>query len=134
MTLFSAASCDAASAHRFDEYNFSSMQRCHLCDKFLYGLMRQGLQCRECGLCCHRFCSATHPTECNVPKLEHHRRPSFSQCEYLIIVCFYFTRQVHVLKEHIFMKVNCPTNKVLAVIFVICHYFVLLFYICDPFS
>ncbi|XP_041359629.1 phosphatidylinositol 3-kinase regulatory subunit alpha-like [Gigantopelta aegis] len=74
-----AASCDAASAHRFDEYNFSSMQRCHLCDKFLYGLMRQGLQCRECGLCCHRFCSATHPTECNVPKLEHLRRPSFSQ-------------------------------------------------------
>ncbi|ESP01235.1 hypothetical protein LOTGIDRAFT_157404, partial [Lottia gigantea] len=66
------------SEHRFAEYNFSSMQRCHLCDKFLYGLVHQGLQCRECGLCCHRFCSTSQPTECNVPKLERIRRPSFS--------------------------------------------------------
>ncbi|XP_046372437.1 phosphatidylinositol 3-kinase regulatory subunit alpha-like isoform X2 [Haliotis rufescens] len=69
----------ASSEHRFAEYNFSSMQRCHLCDKFLYGLVRQGLQCRECGLCCHRFCSAQRPTECSVPKLEQLRRPSFCQ-------------------------------------------------------
>nr|QCW06539.1 phosphatidylinositol 3-kinase regulatory subunit alpha-like protein [Pinctada imbricata] len=75
-----AASCGGASEqHRLVEYSFSSMQRCHLCDKFLYGLMRQGLQCRECGLCCHRYCSATHQSECSVPKLERIRRPSFSQ-------------------------------------------------------
>ncbi|GFN87133.1 phosphatidylinositol 3-kinase regulatory subunit alpha [Plakobranchus ocellatus] len=66
------------SEHRFTEYNFSSMQRCHVCDKFLFGLVRQGLQCRECGMCCHRFCHAQRPTECNVPMLERHRRPSFS--------------------------------------------------------
>ena len=36
----------AASEHRFSEYSFPSMQRCHLCDKFLYGLISQGLQCR----------------------------------------------------------------------------------------
>ncbi|XP_050401628.1 phosphatidylinositol 3-kinase regulatory subunit alpha isoform X2 [Patella vulgata] len=74
-----ASGCSAATEHRFAEYNFSSMQRCHLCDKFLYGLVHQGLQCRECGLCCHRFCSTTQPTECNVPKLERIRRPSFTQ-------------------------------------------------------
>ncbi|CAL1540645.1 unnamed protein product [Lymnaea stagnalis] len=66
------------SEHRFAEYNFSSMQRCHVCDKFLYGLVRQGLQCRECGMCCHRFCHAQRPTECNVPMLERLRRPSFT--------------------------------------------------------
>ncbi|CAG5120823.1 unnamed protein product, partial [Candidula unifasciata] len=65
------------SEHRFAEYNFSSMQRCHVCDKFLYGLVRQGLQCRECGMCCHRFCHAQRPTECNVPQLERVRRQSF---------------------------------------------------------
>ncbi|KAK7479856.1 hypothetical protein BaRGS_00028936, partial [Batillaria attramentaria] len=74
-----AAGCSGDSEHRFAEYNFSSLQRCHLCDKFLYGLVRQGLQCRECGLCCHQFCSAQRPTECNVPKLERLRRPSFTQ-------------------------------------------------------
>ncbi|XP_076440880.1 phosphatidylinositol 3-kinase regulatory subunit alpha-like isoform X2 [Babylonia areolata] len=65
--------------HRFAEYNFSTLQRCHLCDKLLYGLVHQGLQCRECGLCCHQFCSAQQPTQCNVPKLERIRRPSFTQ-------------------------------------------------------
>ncbi|BFY99582.1 hypothetical protein BsWGS_02622 [Bradybaena similaris] len=65
------------SEHRFAEYNFSSMQRCHVCDKFLYGLVRQGLQCRECGMCCHRFCHAQRPTECSVPQLERLRRQSF---------------------------------------------------------
>jgi len=72
------ASAGVDSEHRFSEYNFSSMQRCHVCDKFLYGLVRQGLQCRECGMCCHRFCIAQRPTECNVPALERIRRPSFS--------------------------------------------------------
>lgn len=77
-----ASSCGGAASenHRFSEYNFSSVQRCHLCDKFLYGLMRQGVQCRECGICSHRYCSSTKPSECaTTPKLERHRRPSFSQ-------------------------------------------------------
>ncbi|XP_053394066.1 phosphatidylinositol 3-kinase regulatory subunit alpha-like isoform X1 [Mercenaria mercenaria] len=76
-----ASSCGGAASenHRFAEYNFSSLQRCHLCDKFLYGLMRQGVQCRECGICSHRYCSSTKGSECSTPKLERHRRPSFTQ-------------------------------------------------------
>ena len=31
--------------HALVEYNFPSMQRCQLCDRFLCGLVRQGLQC-----------------------------------------------------------------------------------------
>lgn len=38
-----------------------------------------GFFCTDCGMCCHRYCSATHPTDCNVPKFERLRRPSFSQ-------------------------------------------------------
>ncbi|KAK3607153.1 hypothetical protein CHS0354_005281 [Potamilus streckersoni] len=73
-----AASCASTTDHRFAEYNFSSLQRCHLCDKFLYGLMRQGVQCRDCGICSHRLCSATKPTDCSsTPKRV--RRPSFTQ-------------------------------------------------------
>ncbi|XP_076102045.1 phosphatidylinositol 3-kinase regulatory subunit alpha-like isoform X1 [Mytilus galloprovincialis] len=68
----------AASEHRFSEYSFPSMQRCHLCDKFLYGLISQGLQCRECGMCCHRYCSSSRQSECSVPKIERLRRPSFT--------------------------------------------------------
>lgn len=47
--VFSAAAGD--SEHRFSEYNFSTLQRCHLCDKLLYGLVHQGLQCRGESLC-----------------------------------------------------------------------------------
>ena len=36
----------------------------------------------ECGLCCHQFCSSQQPTQCNVPKLERLRRPSFTQSEW----------------------------------------------------
>ncbi|KAL4237030.1 Phosphatidylinositol 3-kinase regulatory subunit gamma [Mactra antiquata] len=81
MSDMEASSCGGAASenHRFAEYSFSSLQRCHLCDKFLYGLMRQGVQCRECGICSHRYCSSTKPSECSTPKLERHRRPSFTQ-------------------------------------------------------
>lgn len=33
----------------------------------------------ECGMCSHRYCSSSRTSECNVPKLERLRRPSFTQ-------------------------------------------------------
>ena len=36
----------AASEHNLVEYSFDTIQRCHLCQNFLLGLVRQGLQCR----------------------------------------------------------------------------------------
>lgn len=68
--------------HQFSDYNFSSMQRCHYCDKFLFGLMHQGFQCRVCGFCCHRCCSMMCQSNCNTAKYERIRRPSFSQNSY----------------------------------------------------
>lgn len=70
------ADCDVTS-HMFVDYSFSSLQRCHMCNKFLHGLMHQGLQCRECGLCCHRQCSVAGVIKCNPENMEKRRRVSF---------------------------------------------------------
>ncbi|CAH1775219.1 unnamed protein product [Owenia fusiformis] len=70
--------CCPATDHSFVEYSFSSLQQCHLCEKFLLGLMRQGYQCQECGLCCHRQCSAEQVPECSREKTEKLRRDSLS--------------------------------------------------------
>ncbi|XP_076462015.1 phosphatidylinositol 3-kinase regulatory subunit gamma-like [Babylonia areolata] len=67
------------SEHQFSEYTLSSLQRCHMCDKLLHGHVHQSLQCRDCGLCCHQFCSTQHSTQCSVPRSERLRRPSFTQ-------------------------------------------------------
>mgnify|MGYP001800303856 CR=1 FL=1 len=32
--------------HELLEHSFSSLQRCHKCNKYLYGIIRQGLQCQ----------------------------------------------------------------------------------------
>ncbi|XP_023930184.1 phosphatidylinositol 3-kinase regulatory subunit gamma-like isoform X4 [Lingula anatina] len=63
--------------HKVVEYSFSSLQRCHICNKFLHGLMHQGLQCRECGLCCHRTCAKTGLICCSPEIMEKRRRISF---------------------------------------------------------
>ncbi|XP_029649998.1 phosphatidylinositol 3-kinase regulatory subunit alpha isoform X1 [Octopus sinensis] len=76
--------CDESQVceHQFGDYNFSSMQRCHYCNKFLFGLMHQGFQCRVCGLCCHRRCSKALIISCNPVKYEPIRRGSFTQNSY----------------------------------------------------
>ncbi|XP_052832107.1 uncharacterized protein LOC106879157 [Octopus bimaculoides] len=76
--------CDESQVceHQFGDYNFSSMQRCHYCNKFLFGLMHQGFQCRVCGLCCHRRCSKARIISCNPVKYEPIRRGSFTQNSY----------------------------------------------------
>ena len=35
-----------ATDHTLLEYSFTSVQRCHVCQELLLGLVRQGLQCR----------------------------------------------------------------------------------------
>lgn len=63
--------------HNFQVYSFSSMQECHLCSDNLWGIIQQGYQCRNCGLCCHRKCSVGNLPKCSSEKLKHLRRASF---------------------------------------------------------
>ncbi|XP_074640608.1 phosphatidylinositol 3-kinase regulatory subunit alpha-like [Tubulanus polymorphus] len=65
--------------HNFLEYTFSSMERCEVCDKFLLGLIRQGLLCQDCGLCCHRQCANTGVCACDIDNFPTRRRQSFSR-------------------------------------------------------
>lgn len=43
--------------HIFTEKNFQGLVYCDYCEKLLWGLARQGLQCTECGYNCHTACS-----------------------------------------------------------------------------
>lgn len=63
--------------HKLIEHSFPSLQRCHLCTQFLYGIIRQGFQCRVCGLCCHRKCCFGGLPKCDSDQMKKHRRFSF---------------------------------------------------------
>ncbi|ELT95404.1 hypothetical protein CAPTEDRAFT_179314 [Capitella teleta] len=67
----------AASDHKVSVHSFSSLQRCHMCNAFLHGITRQGLQCQDCGLCSHRQCAARGLPKCHRSELQLRRRPSF---------------------------------------------------------
>ncbi|CAO3702278.1 unnamed protein product [Rhizopus stolonifer] len=46
-----------AKYHIFSEKNFKGLVYCDYCSKLLWGLARQGVQCKECGYSCHTTCS-----------------------------------------------------------------------------
>lgn len=64
-----------ATEHRLTDYHFLSIQRCHICNQFLWGAGQQGYQCQTCGLCCHRKCSSNHNLpKCDVSRMARVRR------------------------------------------------------------
>ncbi|XP_033127311.1 phosphatidylinositol 3-kinase regulatory subunit alpha-like [Anneissia japonica] len=65
--------------HTLLEHTFSMMEWCDRCHKFMFGLIRQGLQCSECGLVCHRSCAMTGLPVCNVSSTVRLRSNSFSK-------------------------------------------------------
>ncbi|KAI9295874.1 hypothetical protein K502DRAFT_315161 [Neoconidiobolus thromboides FSU 785] len=42
--------------HKLIRTTFSKFTRCDHCDKFLWGLVKQGLTCQKCGFVCHPTC------------------------------------------------------------------------------
>nr|XP_006819735.1 PREDICTED: phosphatidylinositol 3-kinase regulatory subunit alpha-like [Saccoglossus kowalevskii] len=66
-----------ASDHQFQEHSFSSLQWCDKCNKFMFGLVRQGLQCQVCGFSCHRCCAMNGLPVCLVDTKERSRRDSY---------------------------------------------------------
>lgn len=53
------------SEHRLKERTFSTMQWCDKCEKFMFGLVQQGLECSNCGSIFHRTCAATGLPRCD---------------------------------------------------------------------
>ncbi|XP_047101882.1 phosphatidylinositol 3-kinase regulatory subunit alpha [Schistocerca piceifrons] len=50
--------------HRLREHSFSSLERCDKCNRYLRGLVHQGLLCQDCGFVAHRTCRATGLGSC----------------------------------------------------------------------
>ncbi|KAI7880912.1 hypothetical protein K492DRAFT_71331 [Lichtheimia hyalospora FSU 10163] len=56
-----------AKFHRFKYKNFHGLVYCDYCEKLLWGLSRQGVQCSECGYSCHEECSKV-VVQCRPPR------------------------------------------------------------------
>lgn len=70
MSTIDDISVTMATEHRLTDYHFLSIQRCHLCNQFLWGARQQSYQCQTCGLCCHQKCSSVG----NLPKCDASRK------------------------------------------------------------
>ncbi|EFO25072.1 RasGEF domain-containing protein [Loa loa] len=50
--------------HNFHEATFLTPAICAHCDKLLWGIIRQGFKCHDCGLTVHRICRGSVVVEC----------------------------------------------------------------------
>uniref|UniRef100_A0A8C4R7C3 RAS guanyl releasing protein 3 (calcium and DAG-regulated) n=1 Tax=Eptatretus burgeri TaxID=7764 RepID=A0A8C4R7C3_EPTBU len=51
-------------AHRFQETTFLRPTFCENCAGFMWGLLKQGLKCKDCGVICHKHCRELLLSEC----------------------------------------------------------------------
>ncbi|KAJ3156326.1 hypothetical protein HDU89_004108 [Geranomyces variabilis] len=54
-----------AGVHNFETTTYSKPTYCDACDKFLWGLAKQGAQCKNCGFNAHRKCQHTVTVPCS---------------------------------------------------------------------
>eukprot|EP00730_Choanoeca_flexa_P006817 TRINITY_DN12228_c1_g1_i2.p1 TRINITY_DN12228_c1_g1~~TRINITY_DN12228_c1_g1_i2.p1 ORF type:complete len:659 (+),score=169.40 TRINITY_DN12228_c1_g1_i2:296-2272(+) len=59
-----------ARPHVFKTHTYTSPTFCQHCGQLLYGLIRQGVQCGECKMNCHRSCSESVPHLCGMDLTE----------------------------------------------------------------
>jgi len=50
--------------HRFEKYNYTTPTYCDLCNSVLWGIVRTGFRCQDCGLNCHEKCRENVPKAC----------------------------------------------------------------------
>uniref|UniRef100_A0A0P5TBM6 SET domain binding factor n=1 Tax=Daphnia magna TaxID=35525 RepID=A0A0P5TBM6_9CRUS len=51
--------------HRFEKYNFSSPTSCDFCSTILWGIVKTGMRCNDCGYNCHEKCIDLVPKHCS---------------------------------------------------------------------
>ncbi|XP_065910053.1 protein kinase C delta type-like [Dysidea avara] len=52
--------------HQFKSAQLFSPTFCDLCGQMIYGLFKQGMRCKECGIYCHKRCSSKVPNLCGI--------------------------------------------------------------------
>ncbi|XP_061575876.1 RAS guanyl-releasing protein 4 isoform X3 [Cololabis saira] len=50
--------------HNFNEYTYKRPTFCDTCGGFLWGVIKQGFHCKDCGINCHRHCREVVRMEC----------------------------------------------------------------------
>ncbi|XP_076818453.1 uncharacterized protein LOC143464530 [Clavelina lepadiformis] len=56
--------------HHFKSHTYRGLQWCEYCGNFMWGLIQQGVQCKDCGLNVHKQCAKLVPNDCQ-PALKH---------------------------------------------------------------
>ena len=51
-------------AHKFDSYNYTALTNCDQCRHVLWGIVKTGMKCTECGFNCHEKCLELVPKNC----------------------------------------------------------------------
>ncbi|OUC44388.1 phorbol esters/diacylglycerol binding domain protein [Trichinella nativa] len=51
--------------HTFQVHTYTKPTICHYCKKLLKGIVRQGMQCRDCCYNCHKKCEQYVPKDCS---------------------------------------------------------------------
>ncbi|XP_025829760.1 myotubularin-related protein 13 isoform X2 [Agrilus planipennis] len=55
--------------HRFDRYNYTTPTYCDLCSNVLWGPVKTGMRCMDCGYSCHEKCMEGVPKNCTKYKV-----------------------------------------------------------------
>ncbi|XP_018572476.1 myotubularin-related protein 13 isoform X1 [Anoplophora glabripennis] len=50
--------------HRFERYNYTTPTYCDLCGNLLWGPVKTGMRCMDCGYSCHEKCMESVPKNC----------------------------------------------------------------------
>ncbi|XP_052225213.1 myotubularin-related protein 13-like isoform X3 [Dreissena polymorpha] len=53
-----------AQPHRFEEMTYTTAVNCDLCSELLWGLVKPGMHCIDCGYNCHEKCQSSVPKNC----------------------------------------------------------------------
>lgn len=51
--------------HHFKSHTYTSRKWCDVCTRFLWGLIKQGMKCKACGMNVHRMCMAEGIVSCD---------------------------------------------------------------------
>ncbi|VDP05137.1 unnamed protein product [Soboliphyme baturini] len=59
---------ESGQRHNFVKCSFTTPEHCHVCNRIIWGVVRQGLKCSVCDFVCHEKCASVNSLTCNRSK------------------------------------------------------------------